>query len=109
MTPEPNWELEPRMRAAIAELREMIAHHYPGTTFVVGTAEDPAGVYLRAVVDADDMDAVADRFMDRLVDLQVEEGLPIYVVPVRTSTRMAALLRARQAPAPPVLSVAVRD
>jgi hypothetical protein len=82
---------DPRMQAAVTELQELIQTHYPGTTFTVGEAEDPDGVYLRAIVDVDDTDEVTEVFIDRMIDLQVEDGLPIYVVPVRTLERVAAL------------------
>lgn len=83
---------DPRMQAAMAELQELILSHVPGTTFTVGEAEDPDGVYMRAIVDVDDTDDVTQHFIDRLVDMQVEENLPIYVVTVRTPERIAAAL-----------------
>lgn len=81
---------DPRIQAAVAELQDMIRAHYPSTVFTVGEAEDPDGIYVRAVVDVDDPDEVAEVFIDRMIDLQVEDGLPIYVVPVRTPAREAA-------------------
>lgn len=86
---------DPKMRAAVAELQELIRSQYPTTTFTVGEAEDPDGVYMRAIVDVDDTDEVTEVLLDRLVDLQVEDGLPIYVVTVRTPERIAAF-RQRQ-------------
>jgi hypothetical protein len=78
------------MQAAIAELQELILSHFPETSFTVGEAEDPDGVYMRAIVDIDDTDEVTEIFIDRLVDLQVDERLPIYVVTIRTPERIAA-------------------
>jgi len=49
-------------------------------------------VYLRAIVDVDDTNDVMDVFIDRLVDMQVEERLPVYVVPVHTPERVARLV-----------------
>ena len=83
-------EMEPRLRAAVVELQELIYAHYPTTTFTVGVADDPDGVHMRAVVDGDDTDEVIAVFLDRLVDFQVKDDLPIYVVPVRTPERIAA-------------------
>ncbi len=40
---------------------------------------------------------VTEVFIDRMIDLQVEDGLPIYVVPVRTPERMVALRQQQQA------------
>lgn len=84
-----------RTQGAIAELQELIRSNFPTTTFTVGEAEDPDGIYVRAIVDVDDPDEVTEVFIDRMIDLQVEEGLPIYVVSVRTPERIGAL-RERQ-------------
>lgn len=89
MAAQPDHITDPNMQAAIAELQELIRAHYPSTTFEVGEAEDPDGVYMRAVVDVDDTDEVTEVFIDRLVDLQVVEGLPLYLVTVRTPERIA--------------------
>ena len=81
---------DPRMESAIAELQELILARFPTTTFTVGDAWDPDGVYMRAIVDVDDPDEVTEVFIDRMTDLQIDDGLPIYVVPVRTPAREAA-------------------
>lgn len=73
-------EDDPRIRAAIVELRTLIAARYPGAAFTIYHGEDPDGIYLKAVVDVEDLDEVAEVFTPRLVDLQVEGGLPVYVV-----------------------------
>lgn len=86
---------DPRMTRAIAELEERIRSHYPTATFTVEEGEDPDGVYLTAAVDLDDPDEVLDVVVDRLLELEVGEGLPLYVIPARTPERIAALLRER--------------
>ncbi len=100
MTFESDYLSDPRIQAAVGELQDLIRSHFPETTFTVGVLDDPMddpeGVYMRAIVDIDDTDEVIDVFMDRLVDMQVDEGLPIYVVAVRTPERIAADLRERQ-------------
>lgn len=88
---------DPGMQSAIAELQGLIRAHYPSTTFTVGVTEDPDGVYIRAVVDVDDTDQVTETFIDRLIGMQVERGLPIYVVPVRTPERRIALREQQEA------------
>lgn len=45
----------------------------------MGEAEGPDGLYLRAIVDVEDTDEVTEVFIDRMIDLQVEEDLPLYV------------------------------
>ena len=84
-----------RIQAAVAELQDLIRARYPEATFSVGYGEDPDGVYVRTTVDVDDRNDVVDLFIDRLVSMQVDEGLPVYVIPVRPPERVAAMLRAR--------------
>jgi hypothetical protein len=43
---------------------------------------DPEGIYIDAYTKADDGFAVLDHISDRLVDLLVEEGVGLYVVPL---------------------------
>jgi hypothetical protein len=86
----------PRLQAAIAELQDLIRHRYPTATFSVDRGEDPAGVYVTVTVDVEDTDDVVDVYIDRLVTLRVEEGLPLHVVPVRPLERVVAQLREEQ-------------
>ena len=86
----------PRVQAAISELQDLIRHHYPTATFSVDRGEDPEGIYVTATVDVADTDEVVDLYIDRLVTLQIEEGLPIHVVPVRPLERVVAQLREEQ-------------
>lgn len=96
MTVEHDHRSDLKMQAAVTELQELIRAHYPTATFTVGEAENPDGVYMRAIVDVDDTDEVTEVFIDRMIDLQVEDGLPLYVVPVRTPARIAALRQQQQ-------------
>jgi len=90
MTAEQFNVTDPRMQAAVTELLDLIRARYPSTTFTVGEFEGPDSVFMRAIVDVDDTDEVTEVFIDRMIDLQVEDGLSIYVVPVRTPERIAA-------------------
>ena len=89
-------EDDPRMSAAIAEMEERILARYPDATFEVATGEDPDGIYLTATVDIDDTDEVFDLIVGRLLEMQVEESLPLYVLPVRPIGRVLADLRTRK-------------
>ena len=89
--------MTPRLEEAVAELRSLIASHCPEATFSVGDGDDPAGIYLTATIDVEDMGEVVDVFLDRLVDMQVDEELPIFVVPIRPVERSRAMLAAQQA------------
>ena len=91
---------DPRVQAAAAELQDMIAARYPGATFAVAPGEDPEGTYVTATVDVEDTDEVFDIVVERLLQLQVEEGLPVYVLPVRPVERVVTELRARETVVP---------
>jgi hypothetical protein len=87
----------PRVRAAVAELEALIRLHCPTTTFEVGPGlDEPDAIHIIATVDLDDPDEVADLVMDRMLTLQIEEGLPVHVIPIRTPERLAAMLARRE-------------
>lgn len=75
-------EADPRVQHALADLKEIIHARYPEASFDVARHTDPAGIYLRVIVD-DDLDTVLDVVMDRLFHAQVEERLPVHVLPIR--------------------------
>jgi hypothetical protein len=90
--------LDPRTSRAVAELQGMIAKHYPAATFELTHPEDePASVELTAIVDVDDPDEVLEKVIDRVVELQVDENIPIHVVPIRTPERVQAYLQEQRA------------
>lgn len=93
-----------RIQSALAELQEMIQLHYPQATFVAAEGDDPDGVYLTATVDLDDPDEVMDVIVDRLLEIEIDEGLPIYVIPSRTRDRTAEHLRALKAAHNPAIA-----
>lgn len=92
---------DPRIQAALTELRELIRGRYPEASFstYVGFGDDPNGVYLEAMLDVEDRIEASDVYIDRLVDLRVEEGLPVNVMLRRTPERNAAVIRSLQAEA----------
>jgi hypothetical protein len=93
--------LPARMEEAVHELKKLITARFPQAVFVVEEGFDPAGVYLVTTVDIDDTDEVIAVIGDRLVELQVDEGLPVYVAPLRPIERVVAQLREREAATPP--------
>ena len=101
MRPENPVRLTPRMKEAVRELKGMITTRFPQATFVVEEGCDPKGIYLVTTVDIADTDEVIDVVGDRLVELQVEEGLPLYVTPLRPIARVVVALREREAATPP--------
>jgi hypothetical protein len=91
MTDTAKFMITPRIEEALAELKEIIRRRYPEATFDVGEGDDPEGIYLNAVVEVDNLFDVIDLYIDRLVDMQIDEGLPIFVMPNRTPERNAAI------------------
>ena len=97
MKNENHVHVTPRIKEALHELKGLITAHFPQAAFVVEEGVDPEGVYLITTVDIADTDEVIAVIGDRLVELQVDEGLPIYVTPLRPIERVAAELRKREA------------
>jgi hypothetical protein len=97
MRPENHVPLTPRMEEAVQELKGVITKHFPTAGFVVEEGSDPKGIYLVTTVDIADTDEVIDLVGDRLVQLQVDEGLPVYVTPLRPIERVVADLAEREA------------
>lgn len=79
--------MTPKMEAAIEEMKQLIAAKYPDASFEVDYGEEPLGIHLFATFEHDDLGEVLDHYIDRLVDFQVDEGLRLYVVPMRPSAR----------------------
>ena len=101
MSQERSIALPPAMEKAVNELKGMISARFPQASFVVEEGFDPKGTYLVTTVDIDDTDKVIDAVGDRLLELQVTEGLPLYVTPLRPIQRVIAELQEReQAPSP---------
>lgn len=73
---------ETRLRDGIVEMKRLILAAFPEARFSIELGEDPAGTYLIATVDVEDTDEVIDVFIDRLVQLQVDEGLRLHVLPL---------------------------
>ena len=69
------------------ELQHLIRRVDPLATFRVVPGDDPTGTYVLATVDVEDTELVMDAYMDRLLTLQIDEGLPLYVLPLRPRTQ----------------------
>ena len=81
-----------RMREAIAEVEELIKRKYPEATFrTERSPENPRIIHLIPIVDVEDTDEVMDVVVDRVGEMQIEEHLPLFVVPLRTEARNAAI------------------
>lgn len=70
----------------------MIAEKYPEAEFrVLRGVDDPREWWLEARVDLEATEEVTDLIIDRLLDFQIEQRLPIYVMTLPT-VRIAAML-----------------
>ena len=93
MSVEPMLEIDERTRGAIAEIQSLIRERYPEAAFRVGEGDDPEGIYLWATVDVEDADEVMEVYRDRLLDMQIDEGIELYVIPLETPERSAKYMR----------------
>lgn len=97
MSTEQEVEVASRMQSALDELRGLIRARYPQARFSVARGHDePENVHLITTVDLEDADEVLDLVIDRLVELQVEERIPVHVIPVRPVRRVLETLRERE-------------
>ncbi|MFN0074299.1 MAG: hypothetical protein ACKVVP_22695 [Chloroflexota bacterium] len=86
-------KLTPRLQEVIDELKASIRERYPEATYEVEYGYDPPGFRLIPIVDVEDTADVIHVVGDRLLELQIEEGLPIYVTPSRSPERIEAMTR----------------
>jgi hypothetical protein len=110
MTAERASEITSRMQQAIDELKDMIQARYPAARFRVSRSpDDPNIMHLVAVVDVEDTDAVMDVVVERMMELQIDDHLPLFVVPVRphaAASRSKRPTPRRRASGPPPSSTA---
>lgn len=91
--------LEPGRQAVVSELEAVIQERYPSASFRVRPGvDDPDATYLVATVDVEDPDEVVDLIEDRLLDLQLNQGLPIYVLPIHPPERVAQTMMKLRTP-----------
>ena len=96
MNKEQPLRLDDRTQRAVDELQGVITQKYPTATFELArAADDPESIHLTTIVDVDDPDEVSELVIDREVELQVEEGIPLHVIPIRTPERVVAEMQAQ--------------
>jgi hypothetical protein len=78
----------PRMHTAIGELQWLVQQRYPELNFQVEPEDDPKGKYLLETVDVGETDTAVDVFIDRRLELQIDDGLAVYIWPVRPLARV---------------------
>jgi tRNA A58 N-methylase Trm61 len=85
-----------RIESALEELRQIVKSRYPDATFDVSRAIDEPGEFdLIATVDVEDEWEVLDLVIDRVMEMQLKERLPVHVVPVRPLHRTLEEIRRR--------------
>lgn len=77
---------DPQIQRAVQELKEIVLAQYPDARFEVAFDDEPFGVYITAIVDVEDTEDVSNLYLHRLIEMQVEEDLPIHIY---TSRRRA--------------------
>lgn len=83
-----------RRRHAVEELTSLISRRYPTASFLIGPGEDdPTITHITAIIDIDDPDEVLDLVIDRELALQIDEGIPVYVIPIQPPDRSLAAMR----------------
>ena len=87
-------KLPPQMATAIRELRAMITARYPDALFEIARSTDePKSIHLITTVDIEDTDSILDLVIERVLELNVEEGIPIHVIPVQPIERILAAVQ----------------
>lgn len=86
-----------RIQQALEELKGVIQAKYPDVQFEITRGpEDPRQINLLAKADIEDTDEIKDLIIDREFELQVEERLPIHVIPLWPEDRAHEELRKRR-------------
>jgi hypothetical protein len=92
---------DPRIPAALLALQQAIQRRFPAAHFQWTAGDDPEGIYLRPIIDIDDLDDVFDQeLMDALFRFQAEDGLPVWVFPRWPEERLARELSAARSRRP---------
>src|SRR4051812_48659351 len=87
--------LSVEMRAAVGDLKSLILSRYPGAEIQVGRSPDEAdAIVLWTAIDIDDLDEVIDFTIDRVMQYQIDDGLPLWVVPIHSTEYALAQLAA---------------
>jgi len=86
--------LDPRRCGAVQELTALVAQAYPEASFTISSGQDdPETTHIIATVDVDDPDEVVDLVIDRMLAIQIDEGLSVHLIPIRTPERTASYRR----------------
>jgi hypothetical protein len=70
------------LQRVMTEAQARIRAVYPEAIFRLVEGEDPPGFYLDAYTDAEDAFAVLDLVSDWLIDVSVNDGVHLHVIPL---------------------------
>jgi hypothetical protein len=70
------------LQRVMTEAQARIRAVYPEAIFRLVEGEDPLGFYLDAYTDAEDAFAVLDLVSDWLIDVSVNDGVHLHVIPL---------------------------
>lgn len=99
-----SWMTITRIQAVLEEFKELISTEYPEAVFAVEVGGEPDGVYLIVTLDLEDTEEVLDVIMDRMLEVQIDEYLPVYVLPLRPAGSKHEPAKLREQPAADVPS-----
>ena len=77
--------LDSRTHEAVSELKAVISSRYPDARFELTRAsDDPTNYNLVVTVENVDPDDVGDLVIERVVEMRVEESIPIHIMPIQS-------------------------
>lgn len=69
-----------RINSALSDPQRLITARFPDAKYRVIRGDDPPGKYLAVSGVGDDVDAVMDAFIERLMYYKIDQRLPVYVL-----------------------------
>lgn len=94
-----SWFAITRIQQILEEFKGLIGAAYPEATFDLEVGGEPDGIYLIVTIDLEDTEEVLGVVMDRMLEVQIEERLPVYVLPLRPIGSKNDPARHREEPA----------
>ena len=83
-----------QMQQALQDSQGLVRARYPGARSELAPSPDePQGVHLVTIVDIDDPDEVMDLVLERVLHFQLEDGLPVHLIPIRPVERALEQIR----------------
>src|SRR5215471_13270744 len=84
-----------RTAEVIEEYKQLVLDRYPDAEFEVSRGDEPPGIYVWATVNVDDLWEPIEYVTPRVLEVQIDEGLPIYLIPTRDRPLRARIAEAK--------------